>query len=71
MCILITHVFDYNKNNLSCEGQTFSPITTNHLSPQTMEHKKTMIYDNIWNPCPGLGQAHKYGGDKPVTRVFY
>jgi hypothetical protein len=40
--------------------------TNNHLSPQSIEHKKkTMIYD-VGNPGPSLGQAQQCGGVKPL-----
>jgi len=32
--------------------------TNDNLSPQTIEHKKTMTY-GIGNSCPGFGQALK------------
>jgi len=28
--------------------------------------KKNTTYD-VGNPCPGLGQTHRYGVDKPVN----
>jgi hypothetical protein len=34
---------------------------------KTIEKKKSMTY-GIGNPGPGLGQAHKCGGVKPVNR---
>jgi hypothetical protein len=42
----------------------------NHLSPQTIERKKTTAYD-FRNPDPGLVQAQKCGGVKPVSRILY
>lgn len=33
----------------------------NHLSPQLIQHKQTIIY-GIRNAGPDLGQAHKKGG---------
>ena len=42
----------------------------NLLSPQTIERKKTTAYD-FRNPDPGLVQAQKCGGVKPVSRILY
>jgi hypothetical protein len=47
---------DNNSNNIN--------KTNNHLSPQLIEQKNTMIYD-IGNPGPGLGQAQICGVVKP------
>jgi hypothetical protein len=42
--------------------------TSNHLSPQLTEYKKTIKYD-VGNPGPGLGQAQKSGRVKPVDGI--
>ena len=35
--------------------------TSNHLSPQPTEHKKTMRYHDVVNPGVGFGQAPQCG----------
>ena len=50
----------YNNNSFNIN------ISNNHLSLQLIEYKhNTMIY-NHGNPGPGLEQAHKCGGVKPL-----
>ena len=47
--------------NLNRNSIQFHKIPlNNHLSPQTIKHKKEHPY-GIGNPDPGLGQAQKYG----------
>jgi len=40
----------------------------NQLSPQIIEHRKSMTY-NVGNPGPGLGRAQKCGRGNPVNGI--
>jgi hypothetical protein len=59
-----------NKKVLS-HGQQFHQYQQNEQSPVTVTHgtqRKTTTY-TVGNPDPGLGQAQKYGGVKPVNGI--
>ena len=57
------------KERLNSDGQQFHQYQQNEQPPLTFTHwilKKTMTYD-IGDPDPGLNQAKKCGGVKPVN----
>ena len=58
------------KDSVNSDGQQFLQYQQNQQSPplhlNSLNTKKTTIYD-VGNPSPGLGQAQKCGGFKPVN----
>ena len=64
---------DYEKKVLNSDTDSkqfhqYQKKQNNHLSPQIIEHKKTITCD-VGNPDPGLGQTQRYDGVKLVNGI--